>query len=323
MTTIDELKAQREASLEATAGGPPARTINQFFGVGPITDMTGDEVESRRMRFEFDAWLEENYRKLDDKNNDVGPFTTAEIGRSMHRGYPADKVLHDMMREIHRYFGFAKKNKMAVGLGGGHSGFTVCVLHMINANDAGQHVYVDTPKPESEAATAGGFFRQSWGAQLIEMQRFAANGDEARIHFTDTEGVIPSADALEALGIKVFIGVGHETTGATTYTEQEVRNLLQWIDRDPANHHAVIDSTSMLGAMPWGDDLVSELVDPMLHVHAVPERRSAAFPDILSPPSLHAAGAQPHRSEPEGPVLGHPAPAQDRRAARSQAPLER
>ena len=36
----------------------------------------------------------------------------------MHRGYPADKFLADMMREIHRYFGFPKTNKMAVGLGG-------------------------------------------------------------------------------------------------------------------------------------------------------------------------------------------------------------
>ena len=40
MNDIATLKAQREASLEATAGGPPARTSNPFFGVGPITDLT-------------------------------------------------------------------------------------------------------------------------------------------------------------------------------------------------------------------------------------------------------------------------------------------
>ena len=139
--------------------------------------MTADEVESRLLRFEFEAWLEENYRKVDDTNQGIAAFTNAEIGRSMHRGYPADKILVDMMREIHRYFEFPKSNKMAVGLGGGHSGFTVCLMHMMNANDAGQHLFVDTPAPETEAASAGGFFRQSWGAQLIELQKFAAKGD--------------------------------------------------------------------------------------------------------------------------------------------------
>jgi lactate dehydrogenase-like 2-hydroxyacid dehydrogenase/phosphoserine aminotransferase len=253
MTNTDALKSQREASIAATAGGPPARTINQFFGVGPITDMTCDEADARRTRFEFESWLEANYRKYDDKGNDIGPFTAAEIGRSMHRGYPADKILNDMMREIHRYFGFPKQNKMAVGLGGGHSGFTVAVLHMVTANDPAQHVYVDTPRPESDAGKAGGFFRQSWGTQLIEMHRYAENGDESRIHFTDDEGAIPSADELTALGIKLFIGVGHETTGASTYTDEDVAHLLEWIDRDPANHHAIVDATSMLGAMPWPD----------------------------------------------------------------------
>ncbi len=259
MATIDELKAQRQASLAATADGPPARTSNPFFGVGPITDVTADEADSRLLRFEFEAWLESTYRKLDDTGRDVGPFTAAEIGRSMHRGYPADKILLDMMREIHRYFEFPRSNKMAVGLGGGHSGFTVCVLHMIDANDLDQQVYVDTPRPESDAAKAGGFFRQSWGAQLIEMQRLAKNGDEARLHFSENEGAIPSADELEAMGVKIFVGVGHETTGATTYTEQDIANLLEWLGRDPVAHHAVIDSTSMLGAMPWPEEVVRQV----------------------------------------------------------------
>ncbi|MCP5081007.1 MAG: phosphoglycerate dehydrogenase [Alphaproteobacteria bacterium] len=257
MVTIDQLKAQRDSALAATAGGPPERTINQFFGVGPITDLTADEVESRRMRFEFEAWLEANYRKVDDRGNPIGAFTAAEIGRSMHRGYPADKILQDMMREIHRYFGFPKKNKMAVGLGGGHSGFTVCIMHMMNTNVQDQHIFVDTPRPESEAAMAGGFFRQSWGAQMVEMHRFSQNGDGARLHFSDAEGAIPSADELSAMGVKIFVGVGHETTGATTYTDGDIANLLEWIDRDPANHHAIIDATSMLGAMPWPEEMVT------------------------------------------------------------------
>ena len=176
----------------------------------------------------------------------------------MHRGYPADKILIDMMREIHRYFEFPKSNKMAVGLGGGHSGFTVCAVHMINANDPDQKVYVDTPRPESDAAGNGGFFRQSWGTQLIEMHRHARNSDETRIHFADHEGSVPSPDVLQSLGIKLFIGVGHETTGATTYTDQDIANLLEWIDRDRANHHAVIDATSMLGAMPWPQDMIRD-----------------------------------------------------------------
>src|SRR6476469_6027651 len=124
MSGIDQLKAAREDSLRATAGGPPPRTQNPFFGVGPITDMARDEADSRMLRFEFEHWLEQNYRKLDDTGRDIGCFTAAEIGRSMHRVYPADKFLRDMMREIQRYLQFPKANRLAGGLGGGHSGFT-------------------------------------------------------------------------------------------------------------------------------------------------------------------------------------------------------
>ena len=260
MASTDQLNAARLASLAATAAGAPTPTSNPFFGVGPITDMTRDEMDARTQRFEFDAWLETNYPKLDDQGNKVGNFTAAELGRGMHRGYPADKVLNDMMREIHRYFGFPKKNVMAVGLGGGHSGFTVAAMHLMNANAADQKIFVDTPKPETESAQAGGFFRQSWATQLTEMQLYAKLGDSSRVYFTQDEGCIPSADSLEAKGIKLFFGVGHETTGATTYTEEHIRNLLAWIDRDPEQHHAIIDATSMLGAMPWPQDLVSAMM---------------------------------------------------------------
>ena len=259
MSRKNELEAQRESSMQLTASGVPARTVNPFFGVGPITNMTTDEVDRRMARFEFEAWLEKNYQKLDDQGQKTGPVTTGELDRCMHRGYPADKVVLDMMREIHNYFEFPKQNKMAVGLGGGHSGFTVAVLHLMNT-DIGFNVFVDTPRPESEAAKHGGAFRQSWGVQLIELQKYAENGDESRIHFNSTEGHIPSADELQKLGIKLFVGVGHETTGATTYAEEDVRNLLEWIALDPINHHAVIDATSTLGAMPWAEDIVQQVV---------------------------------------------------------------
>ncbi len=53
MSSVDQLKAALNTAVEATKSGPPARTINQFFGVGPITDMSSDEVDSRLMRVEF------------------------------------------------------------------------------------------------------------------------------------------------------------------------------------------------------------------------------------------------------------------------------
>lgn len=261
MASIEQLKSARNKAISLTEGGAPQATSNQFFGVGPITDMTLNEVDARLLRFEFDAWLEANYPKLDDKGNRIGSFTTSEIGRGMHRGYPADKVLGDMMREIHRYFGFPKSNNMAVGLGGGHSGFTAAALHLMTANNTEQVVYVDTPKPESEEGKAGGFFRQSWGTQLTELQRYATNGDENRIIFAEGEGAIPSADFLIEKGVKLFFGVGHETTGATTYTEEEIANLLAWVDANPAEHHAVIDATSLLGAMPWKQELVDGVLN--------------------------------------------------------------
>ncbi|MDR9777401.1 NAD(P)-dependent oxidoreductase [Rhizobium hidalgonense] len=260
MTDIAQMQEQRLNALRQTASGAPRLPSNPFFGVGPITDATTDEVDSRLRRIAFDAWIEKTYRKFDDRGNDIGGFTTAEISRSMHRGYPADKILTDMMRAIHRYFGFPKTNRMAVGLGGGHSGFTVCIQHLMNANDAGQRVYVDTPRPESDPSKAAGFFRQSWATQLIEMQRFAEKGCESRIHFAASEGVIPTAAELTALGVSIFVGVGHETTGANAYTSSEIHELLNWLDGDPANRHAVFDATSMLGAMPWEPELVSAVM---------------------------------------------------------------
>ncbi|AWN16461.1 NAD(P)-dependent oxidoreductase [Salinisphaera sp. LB1] len=259
MSDIERLKAQRLAAIKATEGGAPERTGNPFFGVGPITDGAADEVDSRLLKFEFEHWLEENYRKRDDRGRDLGPFTAAEVGRSMHRGYPADKFLLDMMREIHRYFAFPKENRMAIGLGGGHSGFTVCVQHLITTRDSSQHVFVDTLRPESEGAKASGFFRQSWGTQIIEMMRHARDGDEGRIHFAEKEGVVPPAETLADMGVKLVIGVGHETTGASTYATADVQRLLAWIDMNPTEHHAVLDATSMLGAMPWGETLVHEV----------------------------------------------------------------
>ncbi|KSV75529.1 phosphoglycerate dehydrogenase [Sinorhizobium sp. GW3] len=257
---IAHMQEQRAKALELTNSGAPRLPSNPFFGVGPITDATVDEVDSRLRRVAFDAWIEKTYRKFDDRGNDIGGFTTAEISRSMHRGYPADKILTDMMRSIHRYFGFPKSNRMAVGLGGGHSGFTVCVQHLMNANDASQRIYVDTPRPESDPSKAAGFFRQSWATQLIEMQRFAEKGCESRIHFAATEGIIPTSEELTSLGVSIFVGVGHETTGANAYTSREIRELLSWLDGDPANRHAVFDATSMLGAMPWEPELVAAVM---------------------------------------------------------------
>ena len=260
MSCIENLLQQRLNALELTSAGAPNAPFNPFFGVGPITDVTKDEADSRLRRLAFDAWIETTYRKIDDKGNYLGGFTTAEISRSMHRGYPADAILLDMMRSIHRYFGFPKTNRMAVGLGGGHSGFTVCVMHLMNANDAQQKIYVDTLKPESTGSSTSGFFRQSWATQLIEMQRFAPNGDEDRINFAKVEGHIPTATELEAMGVSLFVGVGHETTGANAYTQAEVIELLKWLDRDPVGRHAVFDATSMLGAMPWEPELVREVM---------------------------------------------------------------
>lgn len=256
MISDSDLFAHRIEGLKLTEGGAPPLPTNPFFGVGPITDATTDEVDSRLRRYEFDKWIESTYRKYDDTGKDIGAFTTAELSRSMHRGYPADKILVDMMRAIHRYFEFPKSNRIAVGLGGGHSGYTVCVQHLLSANDTSQRVYVDTPRPESSSAGLSGFFRQSWATQLIEMHRFAEKGDESRIHFAQREGAIPSATTLAELGVSVFIGVGHETTGANSYTKEEITELLAWLDGDPENRHAVFDATSMLGAMPWETDVV-------------------------------------------------------------------
>lgn len=241
----------------ATASGPPPRPVNPFWGVGPITDMIGSEEDAAHMRDSFENWLGQSYRKTTANGQDIGGFSSYELSRSMHRGYPGDAILRDMAHHIHRYFGFPAYNRLAIGVGGGHAGFTAAALHFINSRDPEQGIFVDTGRPE---AKSGGFFRQLWGTQLIEMMRTSPGGSSERLHFAEVEGAIPSADELEANSVKLVFGVGHETSGGTAYTETDVTNLIEWIDRDPARHHAIIDGTSLLGAMPWSSDLIGELV---------------------------------------------------------------
>ncbi len=226
-------------------------TGSPFFGVGPISDGCTDEVSARRLRFEFEHWVEQTFRKRGDDGCDLGPFTAAEFARSMHRGEPADSIVTLMLKEIHSYFEFPKCIKLAVGLGGGHSGFTAMALNLIDATDGQQNIYVDTPRPETEPSASSGFFRQSWATQLVEQMEASKNGDPSRLFFATQEGHLPTYNALKEGGIRLVFGVGHETTGATTYTEAEVLEVLKWVDDDPRSHHFIIDATSLLGAMTW------------------------------------------------------------------------
>ena len=260
MMTRESLRAAREAALDATRAGPPAPPSSPFFGVGPISDGSTDEVDRRLRRLAFERWLGATYRKRDDRGRDIGGYTATELARSMHRGEPADSVLLDMMRAIHRYFGLPAQNRLAVGLGGGHSGFTVAVQHLMTLNDPGQPLHIDTPRPEGGSNAAAGFFRQSWATQIIDLCRLSRGGTTERLHFAAEEGAIPPAARLAETGIRLFVGVGHETTGASTYSAAEVAGLLEWLDGDPQNRHAIIDATSLLGAMPWPDALIAGLM---------------------------------------------------------------
>jgi hypothetical protein len=118
------------------------------------------------------------------------------------------------------------------------------------------------------------------------MMRYAKGGDEARIHFAKAEGAIPSSDMLERMGIKVFFGVGHETTGChdifddpksltfstgSTATRRSTTRTRRDIH---AGRHAL-----GRGCRFAGDDQV-------LPVHAVPEgdrRHIGLFPVSLTP----------------------------------------
>jgi hypothetical protein len=89
--------------------------------------------------------------------------------------------------------------------------------------------------------------------------RCAKNGDERRLHFSDSEGAIPPSTELLRKGVKLVFGVGHETSGATTYKESEIRELLEFTVANPEENHVMLDATSLLGAMPWGNALAREV----------------------------------------------------------------
>jgi hypothetical protein len=41
---------------------------------------------------------------------------------------------------------------------------------------------------------------------ITNVYRYASDGDESRLHFRQAEGSIPTADELEKMGIRVFMG---------------------------------------------------------------------------------------------------------------------
>jgi hypothetical protein len=38
-------------------------------------------------------------------------------------------------------------------------------------------------------------------------------------------------------------------TGCTKFNKQDLQNIYDWVDKDPFNHHPIIDITSLLGAI--------------------------------------------------------------------------
>lgn len=257
----DLLARHRDLALAASRKGPPAPPSNPYFGVGPISDGAANAAEHQGARAEFEIWLGARYRRRDAEGRDLGPYSAADFARSMHRGEPADTVLRDMMRSVHRYFGLGAQNRLAVGLGGGHSGFTVCIQHLLAPRDPAQHVFIDTAHPEAPGETGAGFFRRSWAAQIHELCAHAGGGALERLHFAQAEGRIPPAAQLEAMGIRLFVGVGHETTGATSYPEADIRHLLDWLEAAPHERHAILDATSLLGAMPWSAETIRAVME--------------------------------------------------------------
>jgi hypothetical protein len=49
---------------------------------------------------------------------------------------------------------------------------------------------------------------------ITNVYRYASDGDESRLHFRQAEGSIPTADELEKMGIRVFMGGDLQTTGS-------------------------------------------------------------------------------------------------------------
>lgn len=254
----EELLEIRARALASTAEGPPAAPINKFWGVGPISDMTADDFERRMRRFEFEAWYEANYSLIDDQGKPIGVVTAGEQKTSMHRGYPSEKVVADYLRAVHENFRFGEDIWLGIGLGGGHAAMTMLTSALLHPDTK---VFVDTPPPETDEAKGAGAFRRSWAYQIKQRYKLSAMGDRsANVECGEREGHVPSVAELEAKKIQVFMGVGHETTGATTYNEQDIKILLEWRRRDPKNRHIIIDGTSLLGAMPWSKEVRDEFM---------------------------------------------------------------
>lgn len=95
------------------------------------------------------------------------------------------------------------------------------------------------------------------GAQIIELMRLSKGGDEARLHFAENARNIPSPLVLQGKGVRSSLRCWSRNDGGHHLYQGQIQNLLAWIDSNPGEHHAMLDATSLLGSMPWGDDLVS------------------------------------------------------------------
>jgi phosphoglycerate dehydrogenase-like enzyme/phosphoserine aminotransferase len=226
----------------------PAKPSNSHFGVGPIMKLKAeDSVQFAQRTFEFNQWVKKEYG-----------VEVHDLEQHMHRYPKSVEITKGFLKEVHRYFEYGDNNTLGIGLGGGHSAFTVLTSAMLHPR---LDVFVDTPKPGTPEAGVGAF-RNSWATQITDRYNKAQGGPYPdKIHYSEKEGIIPSADELEKKNIKVFVGVGNETTGATTYNQQDIKNLLDWINRDRENHQVILDATSLMGAVNLPKEMYREVME--------------------------------------------------------------
>lgn len=250
-----KMKRLYDETRSLIANTSVAKPSNAHFGVGPILQPnSATERQMRMQEFDFQSFVERTY------GLSVG--TQHQI---MHRTPTGLKATHDYLQHFYNFIGKPKGVRIGLVSGSGYGGFGCMCANIL---DPSEKVYVDTPDPRKVAPGAVGAFRHRWARDLVS--RYENAGFGSNIVFATTSGSIPSPQFLTDNGVKFIVGVGNETSFCSKYNEQDMKNLYDWVDLDKSNHHAIVDSTSLIGAMDMSFEHINFFSPPQKAAAGVP-----------------------------------------------------
>jgi phosphoserine aminotransferase len=289
--TAEELKqAIAVCDTEAAKAFPEKKPSDPYFFVGP-TPMSEELYKQLFNEEALNAWVEKRYGK-----------TLRDLTQRSFRSEVAvleGGIIPEMYRAVHQALQLTNQHVLTQVNGGGHQAGVTIIDNMIGIDpnaEGNQNVFVDSArggafrhglterqvkkaiKRSYEAQMKSGISRATDAENWDEVKRLneALRNKEYKNHLVNHGNgrTLPTAEELEAAGVKYFFGTANETSTADAYSEKDWEQLRTWKEKDPQNRFIVLDITSAIGAVPlskYWDIIDAAFFPPQKALHAPSE----------------------------------------------------